>query len=55
MAGLKCAEVLLERDIQVTILEGRDRIGGRVRSLMHQRDAGLRGARSIKVITWVTW
>lgn len=30
VAGLKCAEFLSKRGIQVTILEGRDRIGGRV-------------------------
>ena len=30
VAGLRCAEVLLEKGIKVTILEGRDRIGGRV-------------------------
>lgn len=30
LAGLKCAEVLLERGFEVTILEGRNRIGGRV-------------------------
>ena len=30
VAGLRCAEVLLENDIDVTILEARDRIGGRV-------------------------
>ena len=29
-AGLRCAEVLIETGIQVTILEARDRIGGRV-------------------------
>ena len=30
VAGLRCAESLSKRGIQVTILEGRDRIGGRV-------------------------
>ena len=30
MAGLRCAEVLLEQNIKVTLLEGRRRIGGRV-------------------------
>ena len=29
-AGLRCAEVLSARGIKITILEGRDRIGGRV-------------------------
>ena len=30
MAGLRCAEVLIKKGVKVTILEGRDRIGGRV-------------------------
>ncbi|KAH0537688.1 hypothetical protein FGG08_005553 [Glutinoglossum americanum] len=30
MAGLRCAEVLIKNGIKVTILEGRDRIGGRI-------------------------
>ncbi|MCJ1306777.1 hypothetical protein MMC25_000420 [Agyrium rufum] len=30
VTGLKCAEILLEKGVRVTILEGRDRIGGRV-------------------------
>src|SRR5438552_2411408 len=30
MTGLRCAEVLVKNGIKVTILEGRDRIGGRV-------------------------
>ena len=30
ISGLRCAEVLTERGIRVTILEGRDRVGGRV-------------------------
>ena len=30
LAGLRCAEVLIELDMRVTILEARDRIGGRV-------------------------
>lgn len=29
-AGLRCADVLSSRGIEITILEGRDRIGGRV-------------------------
>jgi len=29
-AGLRCADVLSQRGLKVTILEGRDRIGGRV-------------------------
>ena len=31
IAGLRCASVLLEKGVKVTILEARDRIGGRVR------------------------
>lgn len=30
VAGLRCADILLQRGFDVTILEGRDRIGGRV-------------------------
>jgi NADPH-dependent 2,4-dienoyl-CoA reductase/sulfur reductase-like enzyme len=30
LAGLRCAEVLIEKGVRVTILEARDRIGGRV-------------------------
>lgn len=32
VAGLRCAEVLLEEGVQVTILEARNRLGGRVSS-----------------------
>ena len=32
IAGLKCAEILLTHGIKVTILEARNRIGGRVLS-----------------------
>jgi monoamine oxidase len=32
ISGLRCAEVLLENGFQVTIIEARDRIGGRVSS-----------------------
>ncbi|KAI9819708.1 MAG: hypothetical protein M1832_003942 [Thelocarpon impressellum] len=35
MAGLRCAEVLLKRGMRVTILEGRDRIGGRLHQVEH--------------------
>lgn len=31
VAGLRCADVLLQYGVKVTILEGRDRVGGRVR------------------------
>lgn len=30
LAGLRCADILLQRGIRVTMLEARDRIGGRV-------------------------
>lgn len=32
LAGLRCAAILLEKGVQVTILEARDRLGGRVRA-----------------------
>ena len=31
ISGLRCATVLLEQSYEVTIIEARDRIGGRVR------------------------
>lgn len=31
VAGLRCADVLLQHGVKVTILEGRNRVGGRVR------------------------
>lgn len=30
LAGLRCADILIEEGINVTILEARDRLGGRV-------------------------
>lgn len=30
VAGLRCAEVLLGHGVQVTVIEGRDRLGGRL-------------------------
>ena len=32
LAGLRCAEALAEADIRVTLIEARDRLGGRVSS-----------------------
>ncbi len=32
LAGLRCADVLTEADIHVTLIEARDRVGGRVSS-----------------------
>jgi monoamine oxidase len=34
VAGLRCAAVLLKHAVKVTILEGRHRVGGRVRCLL---------------------
>lgn len=33
-AGLRCAEILTQKGMKVTILEGRDRTGGRVSGLL---------------------
>ena len=33
MTGLRCAEILSQKGMQVTILEGRNRVGGRVREV----------------------
>jgi NADPH-dependent 2,4-dienoyl-CoA reductase/sulfur reductase-like enzyme len=30
VAGLKCADILLQHGVKVTILEGRNRVGGRL-------------------------
>lgn len=30
VAGLRCADILLQHGVKVTVLEGRDRVGGRV-------------------------
>ena len=30
MAGMRCAQVLSDKGMKVTVFEGRDRIGGRV-------------------------
>lgn len=32
--GLRCADVLIKKGVKVTILEGRDRVGGRVGSIL---------------------
>ena len=37
VAGLRCAKVLLDCGVKVTILEARDRVGGRVRSHISQQ------------------
>jgi NADPH-dependent 2,4-dienoyl-CoA reductase/sulfur reductase-like enzyme len=36
-AGLRCADILLQHDIQVTVFEARNRIGGRVSLLPENR------------------
>lgn len=38
LAGLRCADILLKHGVKVTILEGRDRIGGRVRRFQRSRE-----------------
>lgn len=53
ISGLKCAEVLLENGFQVTILEARDRIGGRVSPLASSEVRELTVLnRFAKVISW---
>lgn len=39
IAGLRCAEILIRNGIRVTILEARNRIGGRVSLPFHLVDA----------------
>lgn len=34
LAGLRCAQVLVEEGIRTTVIEARDRFGGRVRSTL---------------------
>lgn len=33
-SGLRCAEVLIKQGVKVSILEGRDRVGGRVGKIL---------------------
>lgn len=44
VAGLRCADVLLKHGVKVTILEARDRLGGRVSEFY-----GIRGLRLMLV------
>jgi NADPH-dependent glutamate synthase beta subunit-like oxidoreductase len=37
VAGLRCADVLLQHGVKVTILEARDRLGGRVSDFLDDR------------------
>ena len=46
VAGLRCAEVLIDRGARVTILEGRDRLGGRVCNLEEQQSNMLKNTGS---------
>lgn len=39
ISGLRCADILLQQGFQVTMLEGRNRIGGRVSLYFHMTDA----------------
>jgi monoamine oxidase len=41
MAGLRCADLLLESGLHVTMFEARDRIGGRVSLSLHSKDRAL--------------
>lgn len=54
MAGLRCAELLIKHGLKVTILEGRNRIGGRVRVYQHARVGSAHSRRFIKAITLAT-
>jgi len=42
LAGLRCAEVLISEGVMVTILEARDRLGGRVSYHLDRRRTRLR-------------
>lgn len=54
-AGLRCADVLSQRGLKVTILEGRDRIGGRVSGSEYLIRLPLTSIRSIKLINQVIY
>lgn len=51
MAGLRCAEVLIQSGIKVTILEARDRIGGRVAQSSHLGRGMYAGELSLGLLT----
>lgn len=38
ISGLRCADILLQQGFQVTMLEGRNRIGGRVGPYFYRTD-----------------
>ncbi len=58
VAGLRCADILMQHGAQVTILEARNRVGGRV-----SYDIGAsrfvqtidKISSSVKVMLWDTW
>lgn len=39
LAGLRCAQVLIDAGVDVTVLEARDRIGGRVSEVLNRQIA----------------
>ena len=45
MAGLRCAKVLSDKGVKVTVLEARDRVGGRVSALKNTSRVVLTGFR----------
>lgn len=53
VAGLRCADVLSKSNIKVTLLEARNRIGGRVGASEAITKRWLTKSRSIRVISWV--
>ena len=57
MAGLRCADVLTKKGVKVTLLEARNRIGGRVGSSEHHQSIGFKKFRYIKVqslvVLWI--
>ena len=55
MSGLRCAEVLTQHGMKVTILEARDRIGGRVSNRCEKRREKLTLKRFTRVLIWVIW
>ena len=56
VAGLRCAEVLINKGVKVTILEGRDRLGGRVGIYRRAVEQYAKEYRFIKLTIWVgTW
>ena len=46
LAGMRCAEILIEKGVRVTILEARDRLGGRVSATSAMLAASFRAQKS---------